>query len=165
MHLRRGKVVGSIALLLLAAVAGSARADDPPGNNGTVKVNGVDADDASGNEAHVGCAFQIEFRGYDQGDLFGTATFDLLPPSGDVFLTEAVVPIGEDPAGGAPDLDAVMGVDLFDAIAATGAAPQGEQGFHVKLTVAADGSIGADAKHKTLWVTCEGEGGGGGTPG
>jgi len=56
------KVVASVTLLMVAVVAASARADDPAGNNGTVRVNGDDAD-GSGNDAHAGCAFQVEFRG------------------------------------------------------------------------------------------------------
>ena len=31
--------------------------------------------------------------------------------------------------------------------------PHAVQGFHVKLTVNADGSQGADVKHKVFWVT------------
>src|SRR4029077_3792435 len=35
--------------------------------------------------------------------------------------------------------------------------PHPQQGFHVKLTIHADGSQGADTKHKVFWVTgCEG---------
>jgi hypothetical protein len=124
-----------------------------------VKVNGGDLD-GPGNDAHVGCAFRIEFRGFDQGDLLGTARVELVPPSGRSGLVEQAVGIGEDPAGGANDLDALMDVDLFDPIAATGAVAHPGQGFHVKLTVSADGSIGADTKHKTFWVACAGEGGG-----
>jgi hypothetical protein len=31
--------------------------------------------------------------------------------------------------------------------------PQPQQGFHVKLTINAEGSQGADVKHKVFWVT------------
>ena len=157
MRSRHVTLMGFVALLLVAAVAGSARAGDPPGNNGTVRVNG-DALDGPGNDAHVGCAFQIEFRGFDQGDLLGIARVELVPPSGRAGLVEQAVWIGEDAAGGATDLDALMDVDLFDPIAATGAGAQAGQGFHVRLTVSAEGSIGADTKHKTFWADCGGEG-------
>ncbi|MGH2658951.1 MAG: hypothetical protein ACRDHS_04615, partial [Actinomycetota bacterium] len=39
-------------------------------------------------------------------------------------------------------------------LAASREEPHPNQGFHVKLTVEAEGSIGADAKHKVFWVTC-----------
>jgi hypothetical protein len=35
----------------------------------------------------------------------------------------------------------------------TGIAPHPVQGFHVKLTINAEGSQGADVKHKVFWVT------------
>jgi hypothetical protein len=39
----------------------------------------------------------------------------------------------------------------------TGITPHPVQGFHVKLTVNAEGSQGADTKHKVFWVTgCDG---------
>ena len=67
---RRGAVAG----LVLAAVfggIGAGRRADPPGNNGTVKVDGVVFDDHPDNEPHVGCVFQIDWYGFDEGeDLF-----------------------------------------------------------------------------------------------
>ena len=35
----------------------------------------------------------------------------------------------------------------------TGITPHPIQGWHIKLTVNADGSQGADVKHKVFWVT------------
>nr|MBA2599991.1 hypothetical protein [Actinomycetota bacterium] len=47
-------------------------------------------------------------------------------------------------------------IDLSDALAESGATPHAKQGYHVKLTVNADGSQGADSKHKVFWVqSCE----------
>ena len=34
----------------------------------------------------------------------------------------------------------------------SGIEPHPQQGFHVKLTINADGSQGADVKHKVFWV-------------
>src|SRR5438105_3390307 len=42
---------------------------NPPGNNGTVKIGDVGGTEIPDNDPHVPCKFQIEFRGYDQGDL------------------------------------------------------------------------------------------------
>jgi hypothetical protein len=131
----------------------------PPGNNGTIKVDGVEFDDHPNNEPHVGCTFQIDFYGYDEGDLFATATFELHPPTtsptgDDLLLHDTDIFIGEDEAGGGTDLDASVTYDLEEALAASGATPHPIQGYHVKLTVHAEGSIGADVKHKVFWVKC-----------
>ncbi len=99
------------------------------------------------------CLFQIDFAGYDQGDLNATATFELIPPTGNVVLLTDSTPIGGDPAGGAIDNDGSLTENLSSLIAATGVSPQPNQGFHIRLTVHADGSIGSDVKHKTFWVT------------
>jgi hypothetical protein len=139
---------------LLAVMAGpAAAAQNPPGNNGTVKIDGVAFDDHPNNEPHVGCVFQVDFYGFDQGDDVNAAvTFQAWPPTGDreVLLDDEVF-IGEDAAGGGTDLDASATYDLTDELA--GFTPHAQQGFHVRLTVHADGSQGADTKHKTFWVS------------
>ncbi|HEV8374234.1 MAG TPA: hypothetical protein VGR68_13625, partial [Actinomycetota bacterium] len=77
---RRGRLlVVAVAVTLLggASVFFSSLASatpNPPGNNGTIKVDGVPFDDAPDNEPHVGCTFQVDFYGYDEGDLFADVT-------------------------------------------------------------------------------------------
>jgi hypothetical protein len=132
-------------------VGGVAAAEDPPGNNGTVKVAGDDV--MSGNDVHVGCAFTIDFYGFDEGELYADLTIEGQAPSEAGLLWLDRVDIGEDAAGGGTDLDASAPVDLEGAFSG---APHVEQGFHVKLTIHADGSQGADTKHKTFWVDCAG---------
>lgn len=56
--------------------------------------------------------------------------------------------------GGGTDLDASLTIYLEDEVAASREEPHPNQGFHVKLTVEAEGSIGADTKQKVFWVTC-----------
>jgi hypothetical protein len=147
------RAIALVALTTAAVLLGAAPAlADPPGNNGTVKIDGVEFDTAPNNEPHVGCVFQVDFYGFDEGDLTATATFALHPPTGTSVLQTETADIGEDPAGGGVDLDAEITVDLSAAIIASGATPHPQQGFHVKLTVHAPGSIGADTKHKTFWV-------------
>jgi hypothetical protein len=143
-----------MAIVSCLALAGLATAaPNPPGNNGTIKIDDVPFDDAPDNEPHVGCTFQVDFYGYDQGDLFADVTFEAHPPTGpvQVLLTDRVF-IGEDDnAGGGSQagLDASATYTLdFDGIE-----PHPNQGFHVKLTIHADGSKGADTKHKVFWVT------------
>jgi hypothetical protein len=159
-------IAGALSVLMVTAV--SAWGGNPPGNNGTVKV-GTLLDDTKGNQPHVDCEFLVEFAGFDAGPLYGSATVEWQAPSGNGgVLFYGSTFIGYDPAGGANDSDATITVNLFDPIAASGVAAQ-SQGFHVKLTTHADGSIGADTKHKTFWVSgCgggEGEGEGGGEGG
>lgn len=154
-------VVGSV-LFTLVAVGGPAWAGgNPPGNNGTVKVDGSPFDEGLGNGSHVDCFFSVDFYGFDEGDINATATFELQPPSGSgVLLVDSAV-IGGDPAGGGTDLDGTLIEDLSGPIDASGASAH-QQGFHIRLTVEAQGSIGSMTKHKTFWVdNC---GGGEGDP-
>jgi LPXTG-motif cell wall-anchored protein len=145
---------GATAALCLATAAPAGATHDqadPPGNNGTVKIDGIAFDDHPNNEPHVGCVFQVDFYGFDQGDLDATVTFTLVPPTAtddDIIVDD--VPIGEDAAGGGTDLDASATYDLSDAL--DGVEPHDQQGFHVRLTVHADGSQGADTKFKEFWI-------------
>lgn len=150
--------LGTAAILWLTAGVAPAA---PPGNNGTVKVNGTDIDSGPGNEPHQGCVFEINFFGYDEGpSLFATYTLEGQAPTGGGVFASGTVFIGEDAAGGGTDLDATATVDLTGAL--VGVTPTA-QGDHIKLTVNADGSKGSDVKHKTFWVLCADDGGGGPT--
>jgi LPXTG-motif cell wall-anchored protein len=160
---RRRRAIAGLASMfggaacLVATIPGQASAD-PPGNNGTVKVDGIEFDDHPDNEPHVGCIFQIDWYGFDEGDLFSDVTFEVHPPTGkpEVILTDEVF-IGEDDnSGGGSEagLDASETYDLTDLL--QGFDPHPQQGWHVKLTVNNDGSQGADVKHKVFWVSgCE----------
>ena len=154
--------LGSAALMtavigaLVWSTAGPAAA--APGNNGTVKVDREAFDDLPNNEPHVSCVFQIDFYGYDEGQLFASASFELDPPTGHMtpLLSRTGIFIGEDSAAGGGStagLDASETFDLSTAIAASGEPPHPQQGWHVGLTVHADGSRGADVKHKEFWVS------------
>ncbi len=128
-------------------------APNPPGNNGTVKVDGIPFDDHPNNEPHVGCTFQVDFYGFDEGDLFADVTFESHPPTGpvQVLLTDTVF-IGEDDNSGGGS-EAGLDASATYTLDFTGIQPHPNQGFHVKLTVNAEGSQGADTKHKVFWVT------------
>jgi hypothetical protein len=150
------------AVLAGALVAGLAvpqlawAGPNPPGNNGTVKVDDVPFDDHPDNQPHVGCSFQIDLYGYDQGDLEAQVTFEAHPPTqraGDdqVLLTDSVF-IGEDDNSGGGS-EAGLDASVTYTLDLTGIEPHPVQGFHVKLTVNAEGSQGADVKHKVFWVT------------
>ena len=136
------------------APAAPAAPADPPGNNGTIKIDGLAFDDHPNNEPHPGCSFEVDFYGFDLGDLYATLTFEGIPPTGGGVLAERTVFIGEDPndgGGSTAGLDASVPVDLSSALASV--TPHAKQGWHVKLTVHADGSQGANTKHKVFWVS------------
>jgi hypothetical protein len=155
--LRSKLMVIAVAVFLTAMVtflAGLASAGpNPPGNNGTVKIDDTPFDDHPDNEPHVGCVFQVDFYGYDEGDLEAQVTFESHPPTGPVrvLLTDTVF-IGEDDNSGG---GSQAGLDASETYTLdfTGIEPHPNQGFHVKLTINAEGSQGADVKHKVFWVT------------
>jgi len=138
--------------MLVPATAASA---DPAGNNGTIKVDGIPFDTLPNNEPHVGCVFQVDFYGYDLGAYNARVKFALQPPTGrDILIENNMVFIGEDAAGGGTDLDAERTYDLSALL--SNYAPHPTQGYHVKLTVNAPGSIGKDTKYKVFWIeSCE----------
>jgi hypothetical protein len=75
----------AVALLVGVALAGLAStAPNPPGNNGTIKIDDTPFDDLPNNEPYVGCTFRVDFYGYDEGDLFADVTFESHPPIGPV---------------------------------------------------------------------------------
>ena len=146
-------VITTVVLAGMAVAQLASAAPNPPGNNGTVKIDDVPFDDLPNNEPHVGCSFQVDFYGYDEGDLDALVTFESHPPTGPVrvLLTNTVF-IGEDDnSGGGSE----AGLDASETYTLdfTGIEPHPVQGFHVKLTVNAEGSQGADVKHKVFWVT------------
>ena len=125
---------------------------NPAGNNGTVKIQELgDNEEIPDNDPHVGCVFQIEFRGFDEGDLHAQWSLIAQPPSGRGVITTKDVFIGGDPAGGANDVDAIVLVRIADYDLST-LTEHPQQGFHLKLEVHAEGSHGADTKFKVFWV-------------
>lgn len=151
--------ITTVATVSVLAVSGGSSplsvtaAPNPPGNNGTIKIDREAFDDHPNNEPHVGCTFQVDFYGYDEGDLFADVTFRAHPPtgSGEVLLTDSVF-IGEDDnSGGGSE----AGLDASETytLDLSGFEPHPVQGFHVKLKINADGSRGADVKHKVFWVS------------
>jgi hypothetical protein len=148
---RTGLAVALAGGVGLAGLATPAFAD-PPGNNGTIKIDNKDFDDHPNNEPHVGCKFQVDFYGFDEGDLDAEVTFESKPPTGPVteLLTDTVF-IGEDDNSGGGSEDGLDASETY-TLDFTGIEPHPNQGFHVKLTINAEGSQGADTKYKVFWV-------------
>ena len=149
--MRNTRFLAFAALIAVMSLVASPAMADPPGNNGTVKIDALAFDSHPDNEPHVGCRFQVDFYGYDKGDYTATITFALQPPSGNAVILTSSAFIGGDEAGGGTDVDAQKEFNLQGELAANGVAHP-IQGYHVKLTVNAPGSIGADVKHKVFWV-------------
>ena len=127
-------------------------APNPPGNNGVIKIDGEPFDSHPDNEPHVGCTFEVDFYGYDEGDLEAEITFESHPPTGpvEVLLTDTVF-IGEDDNSGGGS-EAGLDAEVEYTLDLSGIEPHPNQGWHVKLTIHAEGSQGADTKFKVFWV-------------
>lgn len=158
MRLRVGAAVtGATALALLAVTTNPATGQGgPPGNNGTVKIDGVAFDDHPNNEPHVGCTFQVDFTGFDASQPehveFALQSPTLAPgtqqnDAANILLTDDVV---VDTNGEADET-----YDLAAALDESDATPHPVQGFHVKLTISSDNIPGNGTKHKVFWVECE----------
>ena len=146
--------------VLLTLVVAAPVAANPPGNNGTIKIDGVEWDNHPNNEPHVGCTFEVDFYGFDAGDYWADVTFEAHPPTGHGVLDTDSVFIGHDDNGGGGSeagWDASAQYDLTQTLAGYPVHPQ--QGYHVKLTIAADGFLhGQGPKHKVFWVgPCDSE--------
>ena len=154
-----GLFIITLSMLLALVVAAPVAAKNPAGNNGTVKIDGLEWDNHPDNEPHVGCTFEVDFYGFDEGDLWADVIFEAHPPTGHgVLLTDTIFIGGDDNSGGGSEAgwDASRQYDLTAALGAHPVHPQ--QGYHVKLTIHAEGSQGADTKHKVYWVgPCESE--------
>ena len=152
-RLLRGASLTMAALAVSFAIAGPVSA--APGDNGTIKIDGVAFDDLPNNEPHVGCTFQVDFYGFDQGDLDAHVSFDAQPPSGTnpvPFTGDPDPFIGEDDASGG---GSTAGLDASETytLNVAGLTAHPKQGYHIKITVHADCAKGADTKYKVFWVT------------
>jgi len=149
----RGTIGACVAAVAACAVmAGGAFAGgNPPGANGTVKIDGQPFDTAPNNQPHVGCVFQVDFYGFDRGNYNASVDFDLQAPSGTRHLRSDTVFIGQDNAGGGTDLDAERTYDLNMDVMRAEKHPK--QGWHIKVTIGAPGAGGKIAKKsKVFWV-------------
>lgn len=148
-----GVVVAQGALLASASSAANAQ---PPGNNGTVKIEDVAVtdEDSNANDPHVACPFAVRWYGYDEGTRTFSMSFEAQMPSGMGAVTILSGPAGGTFQGGGAgdqlDHDEVYELDT------TGLVEQDNQGFHLKMTVTTDGTQGNDTKSKVFWMSaCE----------
>ncbi|HYH50888.1 MAG TPA: hypothetical protein VEG38_15185, partial [Acidimicrobiia bacterium] len=140
---------------------------DPPGNNGTVKIDQSDVPDEDKGNEPIGddCSFWLKFYNFDQGQL-ADITFAAHPPTGgkDPITDKGNgfgqpgdgVLISDDPAGGGQDEDAVVPYNLTEYVQGLNA--HEKHGYHIKLTTTiknADGTaVPGGVKHKVFWIKC-----------
>jgi hypothetical protein len=149
-----GGLLVAQAGLLAGLLAGPAAAD-PPGNNGTVKIEEADVDsvddDNNANHPHVACPFAVRWYGYDEGTQTTEVAFAAQMPSG-----TAAVPMTAGRAsftfdGHGPG-DQVDHTEVYELDVA-GLVEQENQGYHIKATITTTGSQGNDTKHKVFWMS------------
>jgi hypothetical protein len=158
--------VAAATVLAVPVMAGVAAGQEgPPGNNGTVKVDGIPFDDHPGNEPHPGCTFEIDWYNFD-ANATSVVTFESQNPTGTrelAFTGDGTVTLDGDANEGG-DEDGLDGHEEYTLVFTEDDFFHPNQGYHVKLTIETTWSNGADVKHKVFWVSeCEAVGGGGTT--
>lgn len=133
-------VVFTTAVLAIAGAAHAHGNDGRPnGNPGSVKVDDDEVDDGPSNHPHVLCALQVVIE-HGVGAPFDI-DFLAMPPTtragDDQRLLILHVPAGDN-LSGLVDLSGLLG----------GIVPQGQQGFHIVVTVHLPGGD----KSKVIWV-------------
>lgn len=134
--------------------------DDPRGNNGIIKVDGLPFDTSHGNEPHVRCGFRLNFWGFDQGQRANVTFSGQSPTRTGTLLSYRNVLISDTPAGGGNDLESfhipATGALTAAALGLGSATPHPKQGYHLRVEVNAlnaDGSsVPGGAKSKVFWL-------------
>jgi LPXTG-motif cell wall-anchored protein len=143
-----------------AAFGAPALAADPPGANGTVKIDGAPYQHHNNNEPHVTCEFRVEFFDFDK-DERATMIFTAQPPSSadfhEVGRLENQLVSNDAASGGSVkrDEDAYFQFTAGD-LDLTDADLHRNQGYHIKLTIDRKNHPEWTEKHKVFWLEpCE----------
>jgi len=128
---------------------GSDGGQRPPGNNGTIKIEGGAYDGGMDNDPHVSCTLSVSFFGYDAGTQSATLDFTPVAPTRGGSTLSLSTSWQTAFRSGGNQLDTNYPVSGLDS-ALAGIAPA-KQGYHISLTVHVTGSQGADVKHKVFW--------------
>ncbi|HET6966433.1 MAG TPA: hypothetical protein VFH58_16795 [Acidimicrobiales bacterium] len=156
-------MAGTLTLALPAATAWAAGngggtsaakgANQPPGNNGTVKIDEYSMDPGQDNDPHVSCDFSVSFYGYDGGPQTASLTVTPVAPTsgGHSYSTSTSWNVGTRTSGSQFDRNVTISAsELAPALA--GVSPQAQQGYHLRLEVEVTGSQGSDDKYKVFWL-------------
>lgn len=129
----------------------SGATQDPPGNNGTIKIDGVPYDGSHGNEPHVTCEFAVRFWGFDAAQTADiTITAHAPTGAGTPLKHEPGVRISDDAAGGGQDPDAVRYYRAAE-LPLAGITPHPKQGYHIRVDVDVLQAPGG-SKTKVFWL-------------
>jgi LPXTG-motif cell wall-anchored protein len=177
--LRRLALPAAVAVAALFTLTPAAfAADDPGGNNGSVKIQTdlLDDADSTANDPHINdCAFNLAFFGFDENQ-YADITFTIQSPSEPtdpatpvLMLSQTHVLISTTNAGGDKnDVDAVLHYTADDLHVANYTAHD-VQGFHIKVEVDSP-QLPGGKKSKVFWLqactpttTTSSSGGGGGS--
>ncbi|MET7802909.1 LPXTG cell wall anchor domain-containing protein [Micromonospora chersina] len=158
-HVARAALTAAAATALLGLAAAPAWATgnshNPKGDNGTVKIDGVEFTDKVDNEPHVTCEFELEFFNFDQDQKANITLWAQAPsatPKDKVVWSKSNVLLSTDPASGAEnDHDEVVKLSSKD-LDLSGLTLK-EKGYHIKLDVDLTDGKSSDAKHKVFWLT------------
>ena len=126
-------------------------AGDPRGNNGTIKIDTVPADEARANRPHPGCTFSLTFFNFDAGQHADITFTGQAPTATGTLLSLSNQLISTSPADGA--MESAHTVTLSAADLGLLGTPQVAQGWHVKVAVDALEAPGG-AKQKVFWLDC-----------
>jgi hypothetical protein len=157
-------ISGALALAGSAAAGAQSTSDggnQPPGNNGTIKIHRTDTEpEDHANEPHVGCEFNVEFFGYDGYANTSEMSFSLWSPTrpDQPTLYTRHVDLTVDNRVNGAEWDHEETFTAAQIIGTNDVEPQPQQGYHVKLTVETDDAApqGATVKHKVFWMQpCE----------
>lgn len=152
-----------------AEVENGADRGNPNGSNGTIKLDGVEVDDSfdahPNNEPHIGCQFEVDLYGLDEGDT-AILEFREWAPTAEMepiysVTTEDDDVLGEDGAGGGVDIDDEQLIDLAPHLVGE---PHPVHGHHVRLDAIITSGDNEYKKTKVFWTgTCESSGSGSGS--
>jgi hypothetical protein len=89
-----GLLLAAVGGLLIVQPAAATSGNQPPGANGSVKIDEIPVDSTKpppGNEPHIDdCHFAVQFFGFDEGQNSVVVTFRGWPPSGDKSVVNAL---------------------------------------------------------------------------
>ncbi|MCW3844884.1 LPXTG cell wall anchor domain-containing protein [Micromonospora yasonensis] len=153
-HVARAALTAAAATALLGLATPAWATGNPPGDNGTVKIDGMPFSDNVDNEPHVTCQFELEFFNFDTNQK-ANLTLWAQPPSSTpkdrIVWSRQNVLISKDPASGAEnDHDEVIRLSANDLDLS--GLTQKQQGYHIKLDVDLIGGKSNDGKHKVFWL-------------
>lgn len=139
MFMTGGMVCFAVAGVLAATPASAGKGGAPPGDNGTIKIDGISFDGGKANHPHVSCPFQVSLWGFDNVTDQATVSFEAQAPSKTthgsdpqaVPVTSGATSFTFTGTGNEQDLDHIETYTLDTS--ALNKHPI--QGYHIKVTV------------------------------